>query len=109
MRTRIFSVDLVDHNNWPNVVLQRFTQNESRLRLRAIVGIHHQQHAVHHLHNALDFAAEIRVARCVDDVDAIVVPLKGRVLGADGDSFFALQIHRIHHALLNFLVGAKCA
>jgi hypothetical protein len=45
----------------------------------------------------------------IHDVDAIAVPLKSRVLRANGDSFFALEIHRVHHAFLDFLVGAKGA
>ena len=90
-------------------VLERLAQNETRLRLRAVVGIDDQKHAVDHFHDALDFAAEIGVAGRVDDVDAITVPLKSRVLRADGDSLFALEIHRIHDALLDFLIGAKRA
>ena len=69
--------------------------------------IHDQQNAIHHLHDALDFAAEIGMTRSIDDVDPITVPLKRRVLRADRNAFFALQIHRIHHALFHFLVGPK--
>ena len=90
-------------------VLQRLAQNKTRLRLRPIVRIDHEQHAVDHFHDPLDFAAEIGVTRSIDDVDPITVPLKSGVLGANGDSFFALQIHRIHHAFFNLLIGAKRA
>ena len=107
VRARVFSIDLVDDNNRLQFVLQRLAQNETRLRLRPIVRIDHQQHAVHHFHDPLDFAAEIGVTRCVNDVDPIAVPLESGVLRANGDSFFALEIHRIHHALLNLLIGAK--
>ncbi len=68
-----------------------------------------EEHAIDHLHDALDLAAEIGVAGRVDDVDVIVVPAKGRVLRPDGDALFALEIHRIHDALLHLLVGAKGA
>ena len=88
-------------------VLQRLAQNETGLRLRSVVRIDHQKHAVDHLHDSLDFAAEIGVARRIDDVDPIAVPLKSGVLRADGDPFLALEIHRIHHALLDLLIGAK--
>ena len=64
-------------------------------------GVDDQQHAVDHLHDPLDFAAEIGVAGGVDDVDVVIVPLKSRVLRADGDALFALEIHRIHHALFD--------
>ena len=109
VRPRVFAVDLVDDDDRLGLVLERFAQNETRLRLRAIVRVDDQQHAVDHLHDALDFAAEIGVAGRVDDVDAITVPLERGVLGADGDALFALEIHRVHHALLDFLVGAKRA
>ena len=90
-------------------VFERLAQNKTRLRLRAVVRVDHQQDAVDHFHDALDFAAEIGVAGRVDDVDAVTVPFERGVLGADGDAFFALEIHRVHHALLDLLVGAKGA
>ena len=43
----------------------------------------------------------------IDDVDPIAVPLKGGVLRANRDSFFTLEIHRIHYALCDLLIGAK--
>ncbi len=70
-----------------SLVLQRFAQDKTRLRLRTVVCIDHKQHAVHHFHDPLDFAAEIRMARRVHDVDPITVPLKGGVLRANGDPF----------------------
>src|SRR5207248_196268 len=105
----IFAIDLIDHYNRFRMVLQRLAQNEARLRLRTIVRVDDQQDAVDHLHDALDLAAEIGVARRVDDVDPIAVPLKGSVLRANGDSFFAFEIHRIHHPLLDLLIGAEGA
>ena len=53
--------------------------------------------------------AEIRVSRRVHDVDVVILILKGGVLGADRDSLFPLQVHRIHDPLFrrNRLVGAK--
>ncbi len=68
-----------------------------------------EQHAVDHVHDALDFAAEIGVAGSVDDVDVIIVVFEGGVLGANGDAFFAFEIHRVHDAFLHLLVGAEGA
>ena len=107
MRPRIFPVDLVDDNDRLQFVLERLAQNETGLRLRSVVGIDDQKHAVHHFHDALDFASKIRVPRGVDDVDPIPVPVKSRIFRANGDSLLALEIHRIHYALLDFLIGAK--
>ena len=53
--------------------------------------VHDEQHAVDHLHDALDFAAEIRVAGRVHDVDVVILPLERGVLGADGDALLTLQ------------------
>src|SRR3954468_23215003 len=107
MRPRVFSVDLVNYNDWLEFVFKRFAQNKTRLRLWPIIRVDNQKYAVHHFHDALDFAAEIGVSGCIDDIDAVAVPLKSRVLGANRDSFFTLEIHRIHHALLELLIGTE--
>ena len=49
--------------------LERLLEHEAGLRHGAFGGIDQQQHAVHHVHHALDLAAEIGVAGRVDDVD----------------------------------------
>src|SRR5437870_8664465 len=109
VRARVFSVDLVDDNNRLQFVLQRLAQDKTRLRLWPIVRIDNEQHAVHHFHDSFDFAAEIGVTGRIDDVDPIAVPFESCVLCADRDPFFTLEIHRIHHALFNLLIGAKRA
>ena len=109
MRAGVLAVDLVDHDDRLEPVLHRLAEHELRLGLRAVVGIDYQQDAVHHFHDALDLAAEVRVARGIHDVDVVAVPPECRVLGADGDAFFLLQIHGIHHADFGLLVGAECS
>src|SRR5207237_449521 len=109
VRARVFSVDLVDDNNRLQFVLQRLAQDKTRLRLWSIVRIDNKQHAVHHFHDPLNFAAEIGVTGRIDDVDPIAVPLESCVLRANRDPFLTLEIHRIHHALFNLLIGAKRA
>src|SRR3546814_13578855 len=47
---------------------------------------------------ALHFTAEVGVARGVDDVDAVVLPANGGVLGQDGNAALALLIVGIHDA-----------
>ena len=81
------------------------------MRLRAVGGVHHQQHAVNHVHDALDLAAEIGVAGGVHDVDVVNLVFEGGVLGADGDALFLFQIHGIHQAFVGgfMLVGAESA
>ena len=49
------------------------------------------------------------MARSIDNIDVVVVPLESSVLCLDGDSLLPLQIHRIHDADLGSLslVGAE--
>jgi hypothetical protein len=107
MRPRVFSVDLVNYDDRLQFIFQGLAQHKTRLRLWPVVGVDNEQYAVHHFHDALNFAAEIGVSRCIDDVDAMAVPVKSRILGANRDSFFTLKIHRIHHALFDLLIGTK--
>jgi hypothetical protein len=90
---------------------ERLAQHEARLGLRAVGGIHDEQHAVDHVHDTLDLAAEIRVAGGVHDVDVVILVFEGGVLRANRDALFALEIHRVHEALdLGLgLVGAEGA
>src|SRR5437667_794533 len=43
----------------------------------------------------------------VDNIDTITVPLKRRVLRPNGNALLALEIHRVHHPLLDFLIRPK--
>ena len=89
--------------------LERLRHHEFGLRQRAFGGVDQHQRAVHHVEDALDLAAEIGVARRIDDVDAGVLPLHRGGLGQNGDAALALQIVGIHRALdhaLVFTVGA---
>ncbi len=103
-RVRVLAVNLVDDHDRLRAGFERLAQHEARLRLRAFGGIHHEQHAVNHVHDALDLAAEIRVAGRVHDVDVVILVFERGVLGADGDALFLFQIHGIHQALFLRLV-----
>jgi len=82
---------------------------ERGLRLRSIVRVHHEQDAIDHFHDPLHFAPEVGMPRRIHDVDPIPVPLKGRVLRPDRDPLLPLQVHRVHHPLLHFLIGTEGA
>ena len=98
------AVNLVDDHDGQQPFLQSFAQHKAGLSLRAFVGIHHQNHAVHHLHHAFHLGAEVGVAGGVHDIDGVVIPVNGGVLGLDGDALLALQVHGVHGALLHLLV-----
>ena len=83
-------------------------QHEAGLRQRALGGVDEQQHAVDHDQAALDLAAEVGVAGGVDDVDLQITAVADRrVLGEDRDALLALEVHRVHDALVDVLVGAE--
>ena len=103
------AVDLVDDDDGLEAERQRLARDEARLRHRALDGIDQQQHAVDHRQHALDLAAEVGVARRVDDVDVGAVVVDGAVLGEDGDAALALQVVRVHHALGHLLVRGEGA
>ena len=92
-------VDLVDRHDRPQALLQRLGDDELGLRQRAFGGVDQHDGAVHHVQDALDLAAEIGVARRVDDVDARAVPDDRGALGEDGDAALALQVVAVHRAL----------
>ena len=43
MRPCVFSVDLVNYDDWLEFVFKRLAQNKTRLRLRPVVGVDNQQ------------------------------------------------------------------
>ena len=59
---------------------QGLAGHEAGLGHRAFDRVDQQQHAVDHRQHALDLAAEVGVARGVDDVDVGVAVLDGAVL-----------------------------
>ena len=102
------AVALVDDHDRLQADLERLLQHEARLRHGALERVDQQQAAVGHAQHALDLAAEVGVARGVDDVHAdalaLVRPLghhvvDGTVLGQDRDPALALERVRIHDAL----------
>ncbi len=109
LRTRVLAIDLVDHDDGRQVRFERFREHVAGLRQRTFAGVDQQHDAVDDLERALDFAAEIAVARRIDDVDLDAAIADAGDLGEDGDAALALQIVRIHDAFDNGFVVAKDA
>src|SRR5262249_39486327 len=65
--------------------------------------------AVDHSQNALDFSAEVGVARRVDDVQLRAAPAYGRILGENGDAALALEGVGVHHPFGDHLIFTKRA
>ena len=90
---------------WPR--LQRLAQHELGLRHRSVYRVDQDQHAVYHVHHALDLAAEVGMAGCVYNVDLVTVIDYCGILRHDRDAALAFQVVRVHYPLGHLLVIAK--
>ena len=110
------TVGLVHEQDHGKLRLERLAQHEPGLRQRALARIDEEDDAVDHRQAALDLAAEVRVPGGVDHVDrhgalggVLAAVGDRRVLGEDRDALLALEIVRVHGALLHVLVRAEGA
>ncbi len=104
---RIGAVDLVDHEHHGQAPLERLAQHEAGLRQGTLARVHEQEDTVDHRERSLDLSAEISVPRSVHDVELHTSMADGGVLREDGDPLLAFEIHRVHHALIDLLIGAE--
>ena len=93
-RTSVRLVDFVDADDGLQPDFQRLAEDELGLRHRAFGRIHQDDRPVDHRQDALDLAAEIGVARRVDDIDPNVLPHHRGRLGEDGDAALAFEVVR---------------
>ena len=106
---RVGSVDLVDRDDRAKAELERLADHELGLRHRAFRGVDKHDHTIDHRQDALDFAAEVGMARGVDDVDLDIFPMHRSALGENGDAALFFDVVRIHRALNLALVVAVSA
>src|SRR5690606_29498205 len=99
----VLAVHLVDDGDGRQLELECLTQDKTRLGEAALGRVDEEYDTVHHLENAFDLAAEIRVAGGIDDVDLVIAVSDRGVLGHDRDPSFTFEIHRIHYALDDLL------
>ena len=109
LRARVLAIDLVDHDDGFEIQLERFAQHETRLRHHAFGGVDQQEHALHHLQNALDLAAEVGVTGRVDDVELDVAVANRGVLGKNRNTALFFERVGIHHTRFDVLALAKDA
>ena len=86
--------------------LQRAGEDEARLRHGALSGVDEQDNAVDHLEDTLDLAAEVGVARGIDNVDLGVAVADGGVFSKDRDAALSLEVVRVHDAVDDLLIFA---
>ena len=101
------AVDLVHNDHDRKTRLDSVTQHEARLGHGTLKRVDEKQSAVSHLQDALDLAAEVGMARSVDDVDLHALVLDGDVLRQNGDATLALLVVGVEHALLDLLILAE--
>ena len=106
MNALVGAVDLVDDDDHAVAELQRAAEHKAGLRHGAFGGVHEQDDAVDHFEHALHLAAEVGVARRVDDVDLDALIGDGGVLRENGDAALAFEIAGVHYALDDFLIFA---
>ncbi len=103
----VLAVDLVEHDHRRQAGGQRLGQHVAGLGQRPFGRVDEQQHAVDQGQRPLDLAAEVGVARRVDQVDADVAPLHRGRLGEDGDAALALLVVGVHDPVDQGLVGVE--
>ena len=103
------TVDLVDGDHKAQILLQSLLQHETGLGHAALSSVHQQQNAVDHLQHALDLAAEVGVARGIDDIDLDALVGAGAVLGQNGDAALTLDVTAVHDTLCHSLIVAESA
>ena len=89
-------VHLVDEHDARHAVFVGLAPYGFRLRLDALVAVEHANRAVEHAQRPLDLDGEVDVAGRVDDVEALVLPERGRRGGRDRDAALLLLLHPVH-------------
>ena len=101
-------VDLVQGGDDLEVVLHGQVAVGQRLRLDALGGVDDEHDALACRQRAADLVAEVDVARRVDEVEHVTMPVDAHVLGLDRDAPLALQVHRVQ-VLLAHVAGVDGA
>ena len=90
-------VDLVHDRDDLEVVLDREVGVRERLRLDSLRRVDDEQRAFARLQRARHLVGEVDVARRVDQVELVALPVDAHGLGLDRDPALALEIHRVEH------------
>ena len=90
------AVALVDESDAGNMIPLHLAVDGDRLGLDAADGAQDEDGAVKDAQAPLDLDREVDVARSVDDVDLVVLPVDVGRGGGDGDSTLPLKLHGVH-------------
>ena len=95
-KIRAGAIHLVDEGQLGYAELLRLPPHCFRLRLHPPHGAEHTHGAVQHAQAAFHLNGEVHMARCVDDVDGVPLPLAGCAGRRDGDAALLLFGQIIH-------------
>jgi len=114
VRIGLRQIHLVEHRQHLDAEVQRRVAVGHRLRLDALRGIDHQQRAFAGRKRTGDFVREVHVARRVDEVEVVDLPVLRLVLqcgrlGLDGYPTLFLDVHRVEHLGFHLAVGQAAA
>ena len=93
------TVHLVDKSDTGHPVFVRLVPDGFTLGLHAANGAKHGDHTVDDAQRALHLDGEVHVARSIDEVDLMVVPVGGDGRGGDGYATLLLLFHEVHGSL----------
>ena len=99
-------VDLVEHRQDLQIVLHGQIGIGQRLCLHALSGVHHQHGALAGRQRPGHLVVEVHMARRVDEVQGVGLPVLRRVkqvdgTGLDGDATLPLQVHVVEDLVLH--------
>ena len=105
-------IDLVDHRDDLQVVVDGEVEVRNSLRLYPLGGIHQQQAAFAGGQGTAYFIAEVYVTGGIDQVEGIFLPVVMFIVdlyrvALDGDPLLPLQVHIIQHLVHHFAVADR--
>ena len=89
-------IHLVAEYDTGNTVSRRLTPYGLGLRLNASFCVQNGHGAIQYAQGTLDLNGEVDVSWCIDDVDAVTLPVCRRGSGSDRDTAFLLLCHPVH-------------
>ncbi|CDD60963.1 uncharacterized protein BN684_00859 [Clostridium sp. CAG:505] len=105
--TCFWSVHFIYTNHNGVVQFQCFAQYKFCLGHRAFKSVYHQYNTVYHFQYTFYFAAEVRVSRCINDIDFGIAVMNGSILRQNGNAAFSFDIAAVHNTFLYHLIGTE--
>ena len=102
------AVNLIDNHHDRKTCVDSVAQNKASLWHRTLGCVNQKKRTVSHLQNTLYLAAEVSVARGINNVNLDALVLNRDILCQNSNSALTLLIVGVQDSLLNLLVLAEC-